>query len=353
MAISATIDRMENQAIKLQQTQIPVRLPIVDNASRNSIRGSDIDDGEPIGKRTNRKRQDRGLSSKDTRRRQKTSSQFQKKAAFRRHLNTKSASETQSSDTVMSYDGDNGDDNEESYIRALDLRNRLKPPASTQSISSCFRSGTERSSTTHAPPQAIWTRRRSARRYSSGTTQWNLSDIAFHPLSDGVSFLTALFRAGGPAILSSACAVKILKSILGRALKLDDIIIKPLTSDTWFLTSRSDASGRRMCQSASAPPNSRLDTPSDEGSDEGSDDDSESSGGNYGKNDHGNDDYSIDTFDVPANSRKRRRWSEKDDKRLRDWKAQGKSWGWICSRFSGRSPAAVQVRWHTKLREKA
>lgn len=45
------------------------------------------------------------------------------------------------------------------------------------------------------------------------------------------------------------------------------------------------------------------------------------------------------------------RWSTDEDKRLRNLKEDGRPWEWIYKQFPGRSPGAVQVRWHTRLRK--
>ncbi|KAF2726418.1 hypothetical protein EJ04DRAFT_571298 [Polyplosphaeria fusca] len=52
--------------------------------------------------------------------------------------------------------------------------------------------------------------------------------------------------------------------------------------------------------------------------------------------------YSSNVAEEPSSSRGNRRWSKEGDERLRRWKGECKSWGWICSRFSNRSLGAVQ-----------
>jgi hypothetical protein len=188
------------------------------------------------------------------------------------------------------------------------------------------------------------------------------TDIAFHSLSTDVSFLTAIFRArSGPEILSASHAAKLLESVVGYTTKLNDITIKPLTPDTWFLTTLvyhySDIALRGTGRPVSALPSLKLNradaaSPRDDGGP--SDDvDDETSSDDYKNNGDEEDEYSSEVVDEASSSRKHSRWSEEDDNRLRRWKEEGKPWGWICRQFSNRSPGAVQVRWHTKLRGKA
>ncbi|TVY45315.1 hypothetical protein LSUB1_G000956 [Lachnellula subtilissima] len=42
---------------------------------------------------------------------------------------------------------------------------------------------------------------------------------------------------------------------------------------------------------------------------------------------------------------KHSRWSDLDEQRLLVYKKEGKPWGWIFKKLSGRTPAAVRTRW--------
>lgn len=197
--------------------------------------------------------------------------------------------------------------------------------------------------------------------FSPEKAQWHLSDITFHSPSANVSFLTALFRRRGDLeILSPSRAAKLLEDVVGKAIKLDDITIKPLTPDTWFLMSLVDyifdvaerGTGQPLSAQTSLQPNrAESASPQDYGKPSDNVDD-ESSSDDFDNGDE-NDKYSRDIVDEPSSSKKHRRWSKEEDSRLRSWKEEGKPWGWICRQFSNRSPGAVQVRWHTKLRCKA
>lgn len=154
--------------------------------------------------------------------------------------------------------------------RGRDLQKRPKSTAIKQSGVSCAQSNAKNPLSTHASSHAIWEMRRSAKDSSPGKAQWHLSDITFHSPSANVSFLTALFRARSDLeILSPRHAVKLLENVVGKARRLDDITIKPLTLDTWFLMSLvdyiSDVAERRTGQPVSALPSlqaNRTDTAS-------------------------------------------------------------------------------------------
>lgn len=137
---------------------------------------------------------------------------------------------------------------------------------------------------------------------------------------------------------------------MDQAINLDDITIRPLTPDTWFLTSHVDyiidVTRRRTGQPASTLPILQLDKPSDDVDDKTSSD-------NYDNNSDENDEYLSDFVNKPSSSRKHSRWSEEDDNLLRSWKAAGKPWPWIYDQFPNRSHGAVKVHWHMKLRGKA
>lgn len=207
------------------------------------------------------------------------------------------------------------------------------------------------------PPHATGKTRSSAK--SVPQVQWRLSGFPLLQVSADESFLTALFRTcGGPCILSSSYAAEFLENV-GYTTKLD-ATIEPLTPDAWYLTSLVDhlpGSGRGTCQLVSALPSvqpNRVDNTSlpDNGRPHGDVGD-ETQSRDYDSSSDEGDECSSDVMYEHMSSGKKIRWSEEDDNRLRRWKEAGKPWGWICRQFSNRSPGAVQVRWHTKLRAKA
>ena len=227
----------------------------------------------------------------------------------------------------------------------------------SEDIVSRPRPNAENPSSTHAPPHSIWRTRHSDKGFSPGKAQWYLSQITFHSLSASVSFLTAFFRAcsdlgSDQVLLSPSGATNLLENVMGQAIeKLDDVTIKQLTPDTCFLTGLvdSDVAGRGTDQPVSALPSlqaNRADTASPRDDGRPSDDvDDESSSDDYNNGDE-NDEYSSDIADEPSSSKKHNRWSKEDDNRLRSWKEEGKTWGWICRQFKNRSTGAVQARWH-------
>jgi hypothetical protein len=292
------------------------------------------------------KRQNKALTRrKHTARQQKRTTLRER--SFSGFLSDSPASETGSSDdsTKMRRSKESIIANENPHRR---LRNRPRPITSRQSSVSYSRSNAQTLSSTHTASQASWTTRSFTEGASLGKTRWSVSDFAFRPLSDEEFFLTAFFRdCNGSGILSPSHAAKVLKNVVGQALELDDITIKLLGLDTWFLTSRvkyySKIAGRKSGQSEPALPILPLSQLSDEDSDESLSDDDDN-------NSDKNEEYSSYIFDAPLSSTKHRRWSKEEDNRLRTLKAQGKPWNWICNQFSNRSRGAVQVRWHTKLR---
>ncbi|KAF1978217.1 hypothetical protein BU23DRAFT_654700 [Bimuria novae-zelandiae CBS 107.79] len=250
---------------------------------------------------------------------------------------------------------------EESYNRGRPFRKRLKAMGSNESSIH---------SSAPATPHANRQARFSVKGVLPEEVQWHLSGITFHSLSADVSLLTAIFRTRGvPGILTTSHAVNLLKRAMGDFTKLDNIAICPFTSNTWFLTSLAylrtggDAgcgTGRPLPAPSSLPMN-RAYTASlrdhgrprdDVDHDDDDDNDYKSSGEDYDKDGDSDEEDPNDTGEKPSSSRTHTRWSEDDDKRLRSFKEDGRRWGWIYKQFPGRSPGAVQVRWHQKLRSK-
>jgi hypothetical protein len=308
-----------------------------------------------------RKRQSRGLDRHPTKRQEP--SLFRKRHLSPRKSDTRLASGAPYSDrdTGIFYgdesidESSGGSDNRDCY-----RRKGPKPIATRQASVSC----SSRSNTLSNPalPHAVWKQKRSAKCNLPGKAQWHPSDITFHSLPVGMSFLTALFRGySSSGILSSSCAVKLLENAVGQAIEFEDVTIKLLTPGTWFLTGLVDCNsdvarpgiGQPVSTLSSLQPK-RADVatarqhgrPSYDISGETSSDD-------YDINGDENDDHSSDIVDEPLSSRKHIPWCEQDDNRLRIWKEEGKPWDWICRQFSNRSPGAVKVRWYTKFRGKA
>lgn len=198
--------------------------------------------------------------------------------------------------------------------------------------------------------------RRSVKGESSRQTQWRLSHIALRSLSDDVSFLIAIFRAGrDPGVLSSSHAVALLKSTVGDPTTLEDITFELLAPGTWFFTSfayfTTGAAGCGIGKQLSAPSSLQLNRVDTAPIWDDKDNEDESSNGDYDSNSDNYEHYLSNDVNNPSISRRRIPWSEDDDNRLRKFKKEGKPWRWICDQFPGRSPGAVQVRWHAKLRK--
>jgi hypothetical protein len=147
-----------------------------------------------------------------------------------------------------------------------------------------------------------------------------------------VSFLTAIFRTrSGPEVLSISCAAGVLKNCLGRVRRLEDITIKLLTPDTWFLTAlvecASDAATLETDQLLSTLSSLQLNRadvlPERYGRpSKGIDDEPSSDEYDVNSDEH----HEQDSDDEPLSSRKQSRWSLEDDERLRAWKDEDKSW---------------------------
>jgi hypothetical protein len=256
----------------------------------------------------------------------------------------------------MLYSEDNSSDDNSSNESSREKKgggnyNRKRPKRfrSRKGSTGCSRPITQNPSSTRARPQP---NRKvgpsSTNGPSHGRVQWHPSLIAFHPLSADVSFFTALFRArGGREILSTSHAFKLMENVIGHTMKLDDVAIKPLPPDAWFLTAlvrkcsklnRANATSSRAARRASAAADDDDGSSSDDCSD-GVDEGDESSGGLADKT-------SKPWKRAPP-------WLKDDEDNLRQWKKDDKSWHWICSQFPNRSPGAVKLRWYQKLRKRA
>lgn len=167
-------------------------------------------------------------------------------------------------------------------------------------------------------------------------------------------FLTAIFRAcGRPEILSTSHAATLLKNTVGGSTSLEDITLKPVTSDTWFLTGlvdHSDGAGQRTGQPVPSLPRLQANTASpldDSQSDDDIDDDTLSL-----DHENGGDNSSVVAEDS-LSSKKHCSWSEEDEDLLRKWKEENRPWAWICPQFPERTSGAVKTRWYTKLRHES
>ncbi|RYO04410.1 hypothetical protein AA0121_g12780 [Alternaria tenuissima] len=321
-----------------------VHLPTSKSTSSSSSSGSDTNDDDDSGnhitplihkrKRTlpaysaSYKRQSRIPDIHSARRQKPFPSR--KRPFSSRLTNTRLASGAQSSscDIKMRYgENSSGESSGGSDNRSRHRRKGPNSMASEQASVSCSsRSNAENSSFNLAPSHANWRTKRSAEYISPGKTQWRLTDIAFHSLPADVSFVTTLFRAGtGVGILSPSYAVKLLENAVGQAIKLEDVTIKLLTPDTWFLTSfvdyASDVAGLETDQPVSALSSLRLNradvAPARQHGRPSDDIDNETSSDDYEINGKENDGHSSDIVDEPSSSRKHSRWSEEDDNRLR------------------------------------
>ncbi|KAF1972135.1 hypothetical protein BU23DRAFT_166499 [Bimuria novae-zelandiae CBS 107.79] len=185
--------------------------------------------------------------------------------------------------------------------------------------------------------------------------QWRISDLSFHSLSVDMSYLTAIIRArNGLGVLPTGQAVTLLKNIVGNLLKLENITIKPLTSDTWFLAGFVDLLTDPAGCGRSQPLRALLNTVSERNRgwhrNDVNNDDDETLYKSLEKTDDSEEEYLSDIADKPPSSKTYSRWSEDDDDRLRGFKKEGRPWAWIYKQFPERSPGAVQVHWHSKLR---
>ena len=57
--------------------------------------------------------------------------------------------------------------------------------------------------------------------------------------------------------------------------------------------------------------------------------------------------------DKPTSTSRRARYTPADDAKILQLKGRGLSWSTIAKQFSGRSPGAIEVRYHTKLKTKS
>lgn len=156
--------------------------------------------------------------------------------------------------------------------------------------------------------------------------------------------------------LSTSQAFTLLENVVGYNMKLDNITVKPLALETWFLTCFMhclfDTASRQIGQLAPTLPSlpaTRTDAVSLGGDDwSGGDDVDESSSDDDDKNDE-----HLRNNDGLSRSMKHSPWSKEDEDNLHEWKEEGKPWKWICNQFPNRSPAAVRARWYIKLGKKA
>lgn len=231
-----------------------------------------------------------------------------------------------------------------------------RKPLETKQRRACrSRAKAEKPLSAPAPVDAKRNTMCSARLLPPGQMQWRISDLSFHSLSVDMSYLTAIIRArNGLEVLSTGQAVTLLKNIVGNPLKLENITIKPLTPDTWFLAGFVDLFTDPAGCGRGQPLPDQSNTAS--GRNQGwhrndvDNDDDETLYKSVERTDDSEEEYLSDIADKAPSSKTYSRWSPDDDDRLRTFKREGRPWAWIYKQFPERSPGAVQVHWHTKLR---